>query len=156
MDFNSILSAITPYLNLGTIATAIVVILTIVFKVKKGLNEIKGNYLSFDSEILKAIKKAIPESVYVNIETLAKSELSKITENINSVINEKVLNQIKSNTELVKEIAKALCSMKAIPDTCKTEIANLLEIKDVETTAGLKVELLPTEPAKENTDILID
>lgn len=156
MDFNSIVETISPYLNLGTIATAIVSILVFIFKIKKEVKALKGNYLSFDNELLKAFKKAIPESVYVNIETLAKSELAKITENINKVINEKVLNQIKTNTELVKEIAKALCTMKAIPDTTKKEIANLLEIQDVETTAGLKVDLIPTEPVKEDTDILID
>ena len=130
MDFNSIVETISPYLNLGTIATAIVTILAFVFKIKKEVKSLKGNYLSFDTELLKAIKKAIPESVYINIETLVKSELSKIVEDINNAINENILNPIKNHTELVKEIAKALCTMKAIPDTTKKEIANLLEIQE--------------------------
>ena len=48
--------------------------------------------------------------------------------------------------------------MKAIPDSSKKEIAKLLEIKEVNTTESLKVELIQVEDKKNtvNEKVLID
>jgi Na+-driven multidrug efflux pump len=63
-------------------------------------------------------------------------------------------------TVISQAIASALITMKAIPDSCKKDIAKLLEIKEVETTESLKVELLPIEEKNQESEqterILID
>ncbi len=160
MDFNTIIEKITPYLNLSTIAFVIVTVLAFYLKIKNAISSISSKYGALSKELKASIKKVIPESVYLNIESLAKSELAKITENINKVINEEVLGQIKANTELVKAIAEALCTMKSLPDSSKKAIAEMLEIKNVETTESLKIELLPVEEKEvkqaNDTAILID
>jgi hypothetical protein len=160
MDFSAIIDKITPYLNLSTIAIVIVTALAFFLKIKSVISSLNNKYGNIGKQLSESVRKVIPESVYLNIESLAKTELTKITENINKVINEEVLGQIKANTELVKAIAEALCSMKSLPDSSKKAIAEMLEIKNVETTASLKIELLPVEEKEEKqageSAILID
>lgn len=145
MDFNTIYEVIKPYLGTGAIASGVVAILFFALKVLGVVKEIKTTFTSTENEALNAFKKAIPKELYLSVETITKTELAKITEGIKQVVDQKFLSQIKANTELTQAIASALITMKAIPDSSKKEIAKLLELKEVETTESLKVELLPVE-----------
>ena len=160
MDFNAIYQAIVPYLGTGAIATTIVTILALAFKVLKITKEAKSTFSNTHAESIAAFKKAIPESLYVSLESITKSELSKIITKIEEAVENKFLSQIKANTELTQAIASALVSLKAIPDSAKVKIAELLDIPEVETTESLKIDLLPveeTEKAKApSKDIRID
>lgn len=159
MDFNTIYEAVKPYLGTGAIAGAIVTILGLVVKVLGFIKESKSLFESTQNEAINAFKKALPKELYISIETLAKTELNKITESIVSIVNDKVLGQIKANTELTQAIASALVTMRNIPDSAKVKIAELLEIKEVETTESLKVELLTIDEKtekKEDKTLLID
>ena len=159
MDFNTIYEVIKPYLGTGAIASGILAIFVFALKVLGVVKEIKTTFTSTENEAINAFKKAIPKELYLSIETITKTELAKIIEGIKQVVDQKFLSQIKANTELTQAIASALITMKAIPDSSKKEIAKLLEIKDVETTESLIVELLPieeTKPVKVSDKILID
>lgn len=160
MDFNAIYQAIVPYLGTGAIATTIVTILALAFKVLKITKEAKSIFSSTHAESIAAFKKAIPESLYVSLESITKSELSKIITKIEEAVENKFLSQIKANTELTQAIASALVSLKAIPDSSKVKIAELLDIPEVETTESLKIDLLPVEETEKvktpSKDIRID
>ena len=158
MDFNSIYETIAPYLSTGAIASAIIAIIGIVIKFARVMKDIKGSFSSTESEALKAFKKAIPESLYINLETITKTELAKIKEEFSAFIDEKFLAQIKANTELTQAIAAALCSMRSIPDSQKEIIKGLLELEEPKTTESLKVELIPTaeEQPQINNNIYIE
>ena len=84
------------------------------------------------------------------METLTKKELGAITEHIKELVDEKFLAQIKANTELTQAVAKALMSLKAMPDSTKEELGKLLELKPTDTAEAMKVELLPSEPEEKN------
>ena len=159
MDFNTIYDAISPYLGTGTIASGIIMIISLAIYAVSKIKEIKKSFSSTESEMLKAFKKAIPENLYISIESLAKTELNKITQEIKDIVDEKFLSQIKANTELLNAIAKGLITMRTIPDSIKTEIADklLTDKKEIITTESLKVELLPEKKEIEvKEEILID
>ena len=157
MDFSAILEKISPYLNLSTLSTFVVTALIFFLKNKGVMSGLNNKFDNLANQLADNIKKVIPEKVYLNIESLAKTELAKITANINEVINQEVLSQITANKEILKAIAEALCSMKSLPDSSKETISKLLEIENVETTSALKIELLPVESTEvKNTNILID
>ena len=160
MDFNTIYESISTYVGTGTIAMGIVTFLAVVLKAFGVIKEIKSSFSNTESEALKLFKQAIPKELYVSLESITKAELSKIITKIEKVVNDTFLSQIKANTELTQAIASALITMKAIPDSCKKDIAKLLEIKEVETTESLKVELLSIEEKNQESEqtekILID
>ena len=157
MDFNAFYESIKNYLDLGTIATVIVSILSIVAYLTKSVKNIKDSFSRTENEALKAFKAAIPKELYVSIESIAKKELAKITDEIKDIVDDKFLSQIKANTELTQAIAKALATMKSIPDSHKEDIAKLLEIGEIKTTGSLKVELMPEENVESvNANVLID
>ena len=146
MDFNAIYEVVKPYLGTGAIASGIITVIALAIKVIGVIKELRTSFSDTESEAIKAFKKAIPESLYVSVESLTKAELAKIKDEIAKLVDEKFLKQIKANTELTESIAAALLTMKAIPDSAKEKIAELLELKEPKTTESLKVELLPTEP----------
>lgn len=158
MDWNTIYEVIKPYLGTGAIASGVITILFFAFKVLNVIKEMKGAFSSTENEMLKAFKNAMPKELYVSLETLTKTELAKIVQQIKQMVDERFTSQIKANTELTQAIASALITMKAIPDSSKKEIAKLLEIKEVNTTESLKVELIQVEDKKNtvNEKVLID
>jgi hypothetical protein len=170
MDFNTIYELVAPYLGTTGIAGIIITILMVVIKCRsvmkkseKAINDfildIKSRWNNTENEALKAFKSALPKDLFINIETLAKSELSAIKEDIWNAIDEKWLGQITKNTELTQAIATALLDNKTITDSDKVAIAGLLNKSDANTTKSLKVELLPIEEKVEeieSTNILID
>lgn len=152
MDWNAIYEAVSPYLGTTTIAAGIIAVLTLICKFVSFMKQAKAALSSTESEAIKAFKKAIPESLYLQVETLTKKELTAIVEEIKTLVDEKFLAQIKANTELTQAVAKALMSLKAMPDSTKEEIGKLLDIKPKDTKEAMKVELLPVEEeTKEKT-----
>lgn len=149
MDWNTIYEAIAPYLGTTTIATGLITIFAVIIRFISFMKQAKQALSSTESEAIKAFKKAIPESLYLQVETLTKKELAAIVEQIKALVDEKFLAQIKANTELTQAIAKALLSQKAIPDSAKKELAELLEIQPKNTVDTMKVELLPIATEKE-------
>jgi hypothetical protein len=171
MDFNTIYELVAPYLGTTGIVGIIITILTVFIKcrgvIKKSekainnfISDIKERWDNTESEALKAFKSALPKDLFINIETIAKSELSAIKEEIWNAVNEKWLGQITKNTDLTEAIALALIDNKTIPDSDKKLIAELLQINDAHTTKALKVELVqveePSEEKQEKTTVLID
>lgn len=112
------------------------------------MKQAKAALSNTESEAVKAFKKAIPETMYLQIEALTKQELGAITEHFKQMIDEKFLSQIKANTELTQAVAKALMSLKALPDSTKEEIGKLLNVKPSDTVQAMKVELLPIAEEK--------
>lgn len=152
MDWNTIYEAVSPYLGTIMIAAEIIAVLTLIFKFVSFIKQAKAALLSTEREAIKVVKKAIPESLYLKVESLTKKELGEITEHFKELIDEKFLAQIKANTELTQAVAKALMSLKAMPDSTKAEIGKLLDIKPTDTKEAMKVELLPVEEeTKEKT-----
>lgn len=150
MDWNTIYNAVSPYLGTTTITAGIIAVLTVIIKAISFLKQARAALASTESEAVKAFKKAIPESLYVQVETLTKKELGAITEHIKELVDENFLAQIKANTELTQAVAKALMSLKAMPDSTKEELGKLLELKPTDTAEAMKVELLPSEPEEKN------
>ena len=170
MDFNTIYEVVAPYLGTTGIAGVIVAIITVLVKargiIKKAQKEINGfisdmrtSWNETENEALKAFKQALPKDLFVSIESLAKTELSAIKEEIWNAVNEKWIGQITKNTELVEAIATALIGNKTIPDSDKQYLAKLIN-KEAQTTSALKVEFLPvveeSQKEQKETKILID
>lgn len=152
MDWNTIYEAVSPYLGTTTITAGIVAVLTFIFKFRSLMKQAKAALSSTTIAAEKALKKAIPKNLYLQVETLTKKELAVIVEEIKTLVDEKFLAQIKANTELTQAVAKALMSLKAMPDSTKEEIGKLLDIKPTDTKEAMKVELLPVEEeTKEKT-----
>lgn len=170
MDFNTIYEVVAPYLGTTGIAGVIVAIITVLVKargiIKKAQKEINGfisdmrtSWNETENEALKAFKQALPKDLFVSIESLAKTELTAIKDEIWNAVNEKWIGQITKNTALVEAIATALIGNKTIPDSDKKYIADLIN-KEAQTTSALKVELLPvveeSQKEQKETKILID
>lgn len=157
MDFNAIYEVIAPYLSVSAISTALVGILAIVIKLSSLIKSARATFSSTHNEAVEAFKKALPKELSISLEVLARTELEKIKAEFTTAVEEKFIKQIKENTLLVQEIAKALCSLKALPDSIKNEIAEMLDIEKPETTESLKVELIPTEDKKVSSEaVLLD
>ncbi len=170
MDFNTLYNLVSPYLGTTGIVGIIIAGLLLYIKVRKVLTkgdkaisefikDLQGKWDSTENEMLKAFKSALPSDLFINIETIAKKELSAIKEEIWNAVDEKWLGQISKNTNLTQAIAKALLDNKTIPDSDKKDIAGLLNIDNANTTKGLKVSLLPIEEkveVKVKQEILVD
>ncbi len=144
MDFNAVYEIVAPYLGSTGIATAIVSILVLVLKASTSIKNFTNAFKSTNKLIEDSVKKVIPQHLYVKIQGVAKEEFAKMKVELLESVNEKWVKQINANTELMQAMALALCSMKAIPDSQKEIIANLIDVKP-ERTDELVIELLPEE-----------
>lgn len=163
MDFNTIFELAMPYVGTTGIAGIIIIIAIIIIKcrslmskaekeIKEFIKDTKTKWDNTENEALKAFKSALPKDLFINIESIAKQELSAIKNEIWTAIDERWLGQITKNTELVQAIATALLSNKTIPDSDKENIAGLLDLEKVKTTKSLKVELAPVEIETEKVE----
>lgn len=132
MDFNAIWELIAPYVNIGTVATVIGVIIGIIVKVKSMMNDIKTN-----SDVTKLFQKALPSELVVSIKKLTETEMEALGANI----REYCKTSIDTNTALLKELAKAMCAIKSVPDAIKEEISHYLSDYQPETTESIKLEM---------------
>lgn len=150
MDFNTIYAQVAPYLGTAGIAGLIVTVITVLVRLKQLFTKSGLSLKELESNVTNAFKQALPENLYIEIEAITKNELQSIVENIKTVVDEKFLKQIKENTELMQAMAKALMSMKSIPDSAKEEIGKMLELPVADTAKAMKVELIkPTITKKE-------
>lgn len=150
MDFNTIYAQVAPYLGTAGIAGLIVTVITVLVRLKQLFTESGLSLKGLENNVTNAFKQALPENLYIEIEAITKNELQSIVENIKTVVDEKFLKQIKENTELMQAMAKALMSMKSIPDSAKEEIGKMLELPVTDTAKAMKVELIkPTITKKE-------
>ena len=132
MDFNAIYETIKPYLNIGTLATVIGVVIGIVVKIRSMVNDIKTN-----SDLTVLFQKALPKDLTVSISKLAKGEIDRLVGEVQGVF----IKGLEQNTLLVKDLAKAIASLKSIPDSLKNEIAKHIEDYTPETTESIKLEM---------------
>lgn len=150
MDFNTIYAQVAPYLGTAGIAGLIVTVITVLVRLKQLFTKSGLSLKELESNVTNAFKQALPENLYIEIEAITKNELQSIVENIKTVVDDKFLKQIKENTELMQAMAKALMSMKSIPDSAKEEIGKMLELPVTDTAKAMKVELIkPTITKKE-------
>lgn len=132
MDFGAIWATVAPYLNVTTIATCIGVVVGIAVKVRTMVKDIKAN-----ADMTKLFQKALPSELVVSVQKLTKTELETLTAEIRSVF----VRAIDQNTALVKELAKAMCSLKSVPDSIKHEISGYLSDYQPDTTEAIKLEM---------------
>lgn len=147
IDFNAIYEILAPYLGSTGIATAIISTLILVLKASASIKSFSSSFKNTNKMIEDGIKKVIPEQMYVKIEGVAKEEFAKMRAQLEQDVNDKWLSQIKANTDLMQAIAMALCSMKAIPDSQKEIISNMLDVKP-QTTEALVIDIIPQEEIK--------
>ena len=156
MDFNTIYETVAPYLGTSGIGMLIIGILYVFIKYRgviknaevelnSFLANIKKSWENTENEALNAFKKALPQDFSINIEALARKELEKVKDYLNTSINNNWLNQVTANNELTRAMANALLSMKSIPDSDKKEIGKLLSLPEVKTTESLVIECLKVE-----------
>ena len=148
MDFNALFAEISAYLGAGGLATAIVTLIALACKVARVVKDLRKEFKATHFDAINAFKQAIPKELYISIESLAKGEFEKIKNELVKEFKETIIEPIKANTELTQAIAKALMSNKAIPDSVKEEIAEMLNVEAPETVEALKVEMLPVEESK--------
>lgn len=151
MDFNALFAEISAYLGAGGLATAIVALITLGCKFGKVIKDVRKEFKATHSDAINAFKQAIPKELYISIESLAKGEFEKIKNDLIKEFKETIIEPIKANTELTQAIAEALMANKAIPDSVKTKIADMLKVEEPETVEALKVEMLPIEEKKPQT-----
>lgn len=151
MDFNTIYAQVAPYVGTAGIAGLIVTVITVLVRLKQLFTKSGLSLKELESNVTNAFKQALPENLYIEIEAITKNELQAIVENIKTVVDEKFLKQIKENTELMQAMAKALMSMKSIPDSAKEEIGKMLELPVTDTAKAMKVELIKPAKKEEKT-----
>lgn len=153
MDFNTIYAQVAPYVGTAGIAGLIVTVITVLVRLKQLFTKSGLSLKELESNVTNAFKQALPENLYIEIEAITKNELQSIVANIKTVVDEKFLKQIKENTELMQAMAKALMSMKSIPDSAKEEIGKMLELPVTDTAKAMKVELIkPTKKEEKTTE----
>lgn len=90
MDWNTIYEAVSPYLGTTTITAGIVAVLTFIFKFRSLMKQAKAALSSTTIAAEKALKKAIPKNLYLQVETLTKKELAVIVEEIKNACGREV------------------------------------------------------------------
>ena len=154
MNFNVIFETLAPYLGTTTIGGTIIALVVAFVKIFASAKSLNGSIANIDKMITEGIKKVIPEKLYVKVEGVAKEEFAKMKAELLDAVDKNYLNAIKENTEVVKAVALALSSMKAIPDSQKEILAKYTETKP-ETTEALVVELVPVETETKKTKAVI-
>ena len=148
MDFNTIYAQVAPYVGTAGIAGLIVTVITVLVRLKQLFTKSGLSLKELENNVTNAFKQALPENLYIEIEAITENKLQSIVENIKTVVDEEL--QIKKIIELMQAMAKALMSMKSIPDSAKEEIGKMLELPVTDTAKAMKVELIkPTITKKE-------
>jgi len=142
MDFTQIWASISPYVSAGAIGTVITATIGIVVKVVGAVKSTKTQLSETKLLAIELFKTALPKDLTLSIKKLAQDELTSLTASVTELINEQVIEPVKANTELQQAIAKALISLRSIPETLRTEISALInEPTAVTTTESIKLEL---------------
>lgn len=157
MDFNALYEILAPYIGATGIGTLIVSAFAILVKCSGAIKTFINSFKDTNDMIAENIKKVIPSQLYVKIENVAKSEFAKMKTELLNTVEEKWIEQMKSNTEVIMAIASAMCSMKAVPDSQKELLSQYLNIEP-KTTDALVVDIIPNEEIKksENKKFIIE
>lgn len=134
MEFNEIWNTVAPYVGSGSFVAAVGVVIGIVVKILYVIRDIKNS-----ADIQNLFKQALPKDLTVSVTALAKSEIDKLTAEIKG----EFIAAIKENTVLVADVAKAVASLRSVPDTCKENIAKHCEGIQTNTVESIKLEMSP-------------
>jgi len=141
MDFTQIWASISPYVSAGAIGTVVTATIGIVVKVVGAVKSAKTQLSETKSLAIELFKTALPKDLTLSIKKLAQDELTSLTASVTELINKQVIEPVKANTELQQAIAKALISLRSIPETLRTEISALINEPTITTTESIKLEL---------------
>lgn len=134
MEFNEIWNTVAPYVGSGSFVAAVGVIIGIVVKILSVIREIRNN-----ADVQTLFKQALPKDLTVSVSKLTQSEMDKLTAEIKGVF----IAAIKENTVLLADVAKAVASLRSVPETCKQDIAKHCEGVQTNTTETIKLEMSP-------------
>lgn len=134
MEFNEIWNNIAPYVGTGSFLTGVGVIVGIVIKILQLLRDIKKN-ANFQS----MFKQALPKDLTVSVTALTKNEIDKLADKIEN----KFIAPIKENTILLADVAKAVASLRSVPETYKENIAKHCDGIQTNTVESIKLEMSP-------------
>ena len=134
MEFNEIWNTVAPYVGSGSFVAAVGVVIGIVVKILHVIRDIKNS-----ADIQNLFKQALPKDLTVSVTALAKSEIDKLTAEIKG----EFIAAIKENTVLVADVAKAVASLRSVPETCKENIAKHCEGIQTNTVESIKLEMSP-------------
>jgi hypothetical protein len=142
MDFTQIWASISPYVSAGAIGTVVTATIGVVVKVVGAVKSAKTQLSETKQLAVDLFKTALPKDLTISIKKLAQDELKSLTASVTELINKQVIEPVKANTELQQAIAKALISLRSIPETLRTEISALInEPTAVMTTESIKLEM---------------
>lgn len=134
MEFNEIWNTVAPYIGSGAFLSAVGVVIGIVVKILHVIRDIKNS-----ADIQNLFKQALPKDLTVSVTALTKNEIDKLTAEIREIF----IAAIKENTVLVSDVAKAVASLRSVPDIYKQEIAKHCEGIQTNTVESIKLEMSP-------------
>jgi len=142
MDFTQIWASISPYVSAGAIGTVVTATIGIVVKVVAAVKSAKTQLVETKALAIDLFKTALPKDLTISIEKLAKTQLQSLTADVTQIINEQIIEPVRANTKLVQALAKAIASLRSVPESLRTEIATLVnDTALVATTESVKLEL---------------
>jgi len=142
MDFTQIWASISPYVSAGAIGTVVTATIGIVVKVVEAVKSAKTQLVETKALAIDLFKTALPKDLTISIEKLAKTQLQSLTTEVTQIINEQIIEPVRANTELTQALAKAIASLRSVPENLRTEIATLVnDTALVTTTESVKLEL---------------
>lgn len=134
MEFNEIWNTISPYVGSGSFVAAVGVVIGIVVKILHVIRDIKNS-----ADIQNLFKQALPKDLTVSVTALTKNEIDKLTAEIKG----EFIAAIKENTVLVADVAKAVASLRSVPETYKENISKHCEGIQTNTVESIKLEMSP-------------
>jgi len=134
MDFTQIWASISPYVSAGAIGTVITATIGIVVKVVAAVKNAKTQLVETKAMAIELFKTALPKDLTISIQKLAKNELESLTSQVTQIINEQIIEPVRANTELTQALAKAVASLRSVPENLRTEIAALVNDTALVTT----------------------
>jgi hypothetical protein len=132
MDFNAIIDAAMPYILAGSGLTGTGLIAWIISKVVRIIADIRKN-----ANFAELFKAALPKDLTVSVSKLAKSEFDRLV----SELKAEFIAPLRELTLLVKDNARALLTLRSVPDDVKNDIASHFDKSPIPPAEVIKLEL---------------
>lgn len=117
MNFTGVWEAISPYINITAIITALSGIIAVVCNIKRTMTDINKR-----SDVTQLFSKALPKDLTVSVSKLTQQEIDRLIERLKP----EFIDVVARNTELTECVAKAILSLRSIPDDLKADIQSRL------------------------------
>lgn len=117
MNFTNVWEAISPYINITALITALSGIIAVVCNIKRTMTAINKR-----SDVTQLFSQALPKDLTVSVSKLAQQEIDRFIEQLKP----EFIDVVARNTELTECVAKAILSLRSIPDDLKADIQSHL------------------------------